>query len=615
LTSVTISKRNGTNLLSPETTMYFYDNVGNRSKVDLPNGVETTYLYDGLNRLTNMMHKVIATSVTNAVYSYKLDTTGRRTNAVEIVRQEDNSYLTNTLKWQFDGMYHLTNEVSLCSSNAFSYTNSYVYGLTGNRLKRIRTSSSTITTTNLFDTNDELLREVTQTGSNYTETNNYAYDANGSMIGLTNSAATGLSTNIYGYNLMNKLSSLTSGAAVTGFQYNDQGIRVRVTGASSKYFLIDGNSYTGYQQVLEEFTTIGSTPTRSYVIGDDVLAQADGGASSYLLYDGHGSTRQMANNTGGVMSRYNYDGYGVTQTGTTTLNPNPDTSFQYCGEQYDSTLGMYNLRARYYNPSNGRFNQRDAFQGENEDPQSLHKYLYAECDPLNNTDPSGNSTLSELIFTSTIRNILINVGIGGLINATLGAVLNGETSFDQIMYNFGIGGMLGLVGGEAASWLKGALGSIEKKIGWQIAIKLFYFVGKASMNAFLDTIAAAIQRKYLEHESFTLGDFFELFLYNLIANLAFGAVATPLEHAAEESKPYLKLRAYMQHNKHLPGGWQSWSRAAREDFIKSAKFFHGFEDGTTIQAIVLNLSEKINAWIGAHEGEDALASDNAKQEL
>jgi RHS repeat-associated protein len=47
-------------------------------------------------------------------------------------------------------------------------------------------------------------------------------------------------------------------------------------------------------------------------------------------------------------------------------------------------------RARYYDPSNGRFNQRDTFEGSNFDPQSLHKYTYASCDPINRVDPSGN---------------------------------------------------------------------------------------------------------------------------------------------------------------------------------------------------------------------------------
>jgi len=59
------------------------------------------------------------------------------------------------------------------------------------------------------------------------------------------------------------------------------------------------------------------------------------------------------------------------------------------GEQYDSDLGLYYLRARYYNPATGRFLSRDPLNGNAFDPKTLHKYLYAGGDPVNATDPTG----------------------------------------------------------------------------------------------------------------------------------------------------------------------------------------------------------------------------------
>ena len=56
LQSVTAVKRNGVMLMSPETTTYTYDAVGNRSLLSLPNGIVTIYHYDDLNRLTNVVH-------------------------------------------------------------------------------------------------------------------------------------------------------------------------------------------------------------------------------------------------------------------------------------------------------------------------------------------------------------------------------------------------------------------------------------------------------------------------------------------------------------------------------------------------------------------------------
>ncbi len=323
----------------------------------------------------------------------------------------------------------------------------------------------------------------------------------------------------------------------------------------------------------------------------------------------------MASNAGNVTSRYNYDAYGVTQTGTTSITA--ETSFQYCGEQYDSGLQMYNLRARYYSPTIGRFNQRDSFEPSSDDPQALHKYLYAQNDPLNCIDPSGNETLLELVWTETIRTIVANVMIGGIVNAALGAAINGETSISEIMYNFGTGGLLGMAGGLSAAAVKSLALKMETKLGWQIAMSLFYYAGKASMNALLDTISAALRTKYIEHKSFTVGDFFNLFQYMLFANLVLGALFHPLEHAAEEAKPYSNSGFTWKIRKRpaLPEGWQTWSRAARAHFLKSARTLAGFNDPVSAQGILINLAEKVGTWLAGHEADRSIFDDPEREML
>jgi hypothetical protein len=47
--------------------------------------------------------------------------------------------------------------------------------------------------------------------------------------------------------------------------------------------------------------------------------------------------------------------------------------------------------ARYLNTGTGRFQTMDTFQGNNEDPLSLHKYLYCQDEPIDGTDPSGRA--------------------------------------------------------------------------------------------------------------------------------------------------------------------------------------------------------------------------------
>ena len=76
----------------------------------------------------------------------------------------------------------------------------------------------------------------------------------------------------------------------------------------------------------------------------------------------------------------------------------------YRGEQYDSDLALYYLRARYYNPATGRFMSRDPKEytplkwtgdplnstgNPPLDSKRLHKYLYAGGDPVNAIDPTG----------------------------------------------------------------------------------------------------------------------------------------------------------------------------------------------------------------------------------
>jgi RHS repeat-associated protein len=318
-------------------------------------------------------------------------------------RQEDGTYLTNTLNWAYDGMYRLTNEVSASTSSAGQYSTAYQYDLVGNRLKKLQISgSSTNSVESAFDLNDELLTEVMRLNGSLTGTNSYSYDSNGSLTGKTDNSG----TITYAYNLANKLSSVTNGGSTTSYLYNDSGIRVSAStpGQNPSLYLVDANNHTGYAQVLEELNTLGGAATMSYVLGDDVLAQSSGSSASYLLYDGHGSTRQLVNGALGVTSKYNYDAYGVALDNC--YNPT-GTSLRYCGEQFDAALQMYNLRARYYNPGNGRFSQRDVFAGNNEDPQSLHKYAYCYGDPVNGVDPRGTWVTIDLLVTMAVISVLV----------------------------------------------------------------------------------------------------------------------------------------------------------------------------------------------------------------
>jgi RHS repeat-associated protein len=139
-----------------------------------------------------------------------------------------------------------------------------------------------------------------------------------------------------------------------------------------------------------------------YLYGDDLIKQTQAANDRYYLYDGLGSTRALSDSTGTITDTYNYESFGslLNQTGST------ENDYLFTGEQYDSGLDNYYLRARYYDQNVGRFTQMDTWMGNNQDPVTLHKYLYANVDPVNNIDPSGNFSLSSISTGINIAGIL-----------------------------------------------------------------------------------------------------------------------------------------------------------------------------------------------------------------
>jgi RHS repeat-associated protein len=112
---------------------------------------------------------------------------------------------------------------------------------------------------------------------------------------------------------------------------------------------------------------------------------AAGAGSNFYLADGLFSTRQLTTSAGLVGDTYTYDGFGglLASTGTTLNN------YRFAGEQFDPNIGLYYLRARYYDQATGRFSGIDPLEGNIFAPLSLHRYLYANSNPVNNLDPSG----------------------------------------------------------------------------------------------------------------------------------------------------------------------------------------------------------------------------------
>jgi len=209
------------------------------------------------------------------------------------------------------------------------------------------------------------------------------YDSNGST--RTNGP------NIFFYDVANHLTNATVAGTTVAYTYTADGTRVSKTIAgTTTLYLVDDRNPSGYAQVLEELTVTGGTTNlaKVFTYGLDLIAQRDAGTGtrSFYGYDGNGNTRYLTGTNGAISDTYLYDAFGslLTSTGSTA------NDYRYTGEQYDSTLGLYYLRARYVNPGIARFSTRDSYFGNPEYPLSLHKYLYCHDNPINMTDPVGS---------------------------------------------------------------------------------------------------------------------------------------------------------------------------------------------------------------------------------
>ena len=215
----------------------------------------------------------------------------------------------------------------------------------------------------------------------------YEYDLNGNLIRVIGTAGSAL----YEYNSENKLvkAIVQNGILVTeeSYTYDYAGNRTSKTTYKSNSefeytkYLNDNSSLTNVLAEIDE----NGTAKCVYTIGADLVSQERDGRTSCYLYDGHGSVVGLANESGVVTDTYSYDAFGNLLKSTGSAQ----NCYRYCGEQFDESTGLYYLRARYMDTTTGRFISQDSYQGSINDPVSLHKYLYANANPVTYSDPSG----------------------------------------------------------------------------------------------------------------------------------------------------------------------------------------------------------------------------------
>jgi RHS repeat-associated protein len=356
------------------TTSYSYDVANNVSGYMYPNGVQATHTYDNLNRLTNIN---AVGSETLARFTYTLSPTGNRLSLTELNGRG--------VRYTYDDLHRLASEA--ISNDPVAANNgsvSYGYDAVGNRLTRTSTLPAVPTASHIYDANDRMTDETNDPNGNTVVSGGKSYD----------------------YDFEDRLKSLDNGRVK--IVYDGDGNRIAKTvGSVTTKYLVDTNNPTGYAQVVEEISS--GNVRRVYTFGDSLISQNQliGGnwVPSFYGYDGHGSVRYLTDSGGAVTDTYTYDAFGILihSTGSTPNN------YLYAGEQRDPDLGLDYLRARYLNPATGRFFTTDSYEGNNDDPFSLHKYLYVNANPVNNIDPTGHAvaTLQTSAIAATVRTMSV----------------------------------------------------------------------------------------------------------------------------------------------------------------------------------------------------------------
>ena len=106
---------------------------------------------------------------------------------------------------------------------------------------------------------------------------------------------------------------------------------------------------------------------------------------NFVHQDHLGSTSLVTDSTGKVVSKQTYYPYGNTRSQSSVVSSQL-TERQYTSQVSDQDqTGLYYYNARYYNPQIAKFSQPDNID------YGLNRYRYVNNNPLNYTDPSGNT--------------------------------------------------------------------------------------------------------------------------------------------------------------------------------------------------------------------------------
>lgn len=432
------------------TTSYTYDQVG-RIKTQTTNSKAVTYGYDKAGNLTSVALPTTTARNENRTY----DTVGRLTTLTTPTLKNTYTYDENDrligdkpgtgypTRYGYDDAGRMTRtcaDASATSCLTGTTGTTYTYDKVGN-LKTEATSGST--TTYAHDAGDQLTSTT-----NGTTTTSYTYDADGNQ--------TKDNDGTYAYDPANRLKSAAIGSNTYAFTNDADGNRATV----KKNNTLVGTSIWDINNPLPQIATdTGASGARVA----DYQYDPDGAARSmdrtagtyYFTQDRRNSASAVYDAAGTDNYHYTYSAWG-TPTGKATITGGQTSPYGYTGQYNDQYLpDRLQLRARSYDTTQRRFTTQDPV-GAAADSPNQSPYNYADNDPTDLSDPSGNCPMC----------------IGAAIGAVVGAGVYTLTHQDDFNW-----GDFAAATGEGA--VTGAVGGFLAPAGTSLATQLGLQGGRA----------------------------------------------------------------------------------------------------------------------------------------
>lgn len=405
------------------TTSYTYDSANRLVNASNPDYLAVNYQYDAAGRLLSR----VMTSGARSIYGYDnggwlsslthYDGAGNQVSTQSYSRDRlaHITSLTNAAgvtNYTLDALYRLTTVSAPIAANSEYFTYDHI----GNRLTATRggasigASGSTTRYYNYYTasqtsapvgingaytpTNYNRLKETRIGSANGTLDSSLTFDNEGRLTTQTGTGAKTLTWDSKG-----RVASVNTGTSTESYAYDPMDHRIQRSGGT-----LGNLSYYLEGDHLESVYS-GGTLQEKYFRGasiDELVAgytYLSGSLTPFMFqHDQVMSVSATTKPNGGTQSTQTFWSFGESQTATGTTV----SRLKFTGREDDGT-GLMQFRARYYDPSTGRFVSEDSKHFA----AGINFYAYCGNDPTDCNDPTGN--YADVVVNGS--NVQINIPI------------------------------------------------------------------------------------------------------------------------------------------------------------------------------------------------------------